>query len=506
MPRRSRLTQLEGVRGLAALIVVAWHFVWAFAPWELGSVAGLSSADGVVGNPLLAAIDGPAAVGLFFVLSGFVLPLGFLRSGNTRIVLNMAAKRWLRLAGLSLLSVLLCYAMFRLGLFQFRAAGKVTHSAWLATYGSGAPHGHLHPSLGRAVREGLVGAFVQNSDSVEPGLWTMRHELLGSFVSLGVALAMWNRRGLTAGAILLLALTTAPLLDPWLIPFIAGTGLAWLSCRRSLRLRWPAAMASIAVGLFLFGYLEPRGAYAGFAVLQDSAGYRYDRILVHTLAGLLVLLGLLGNESFGRALSVRPLLALGRLSFPIYLFHFPLLCSLACCLFLLLLPNLSYGLTLTAVAALYMPVGAAGGLAVRAGGRGLGRLGEPRHRTGVGLGHWAMAVGAGIELPGPVSRAKIDQIRADNAGTPARPFAEEPRHDSQRLSSRARTGRRYRRPPAVAGRSGGRIPGAASNGWSRSCTPSSRSTPPMHGWRPRRRTRRSAPATRSGRCTASRSR
>lgn len=351
---RSRLAQLEGVRGLAALIVVAWHFVWAFAPWELGSVAGLPS-QGFIGNPLLASIDGPAAVGLFFVLSGFVLPLGFLRSGNRRIVLHAVTKRWLRLAGLSVLSVLLCYAMFRLGLFQFRAAGQVTHSAWLATYGSGAPQGHLHPSLGGAVREGLVGAFIHNSDADDPVLWTMRHELLGSFVSLGVALAVWNRRGLTAGAILLLALAATPVLDPWLIPFIAGTGLAWLSCRRKLRLHWTAAIASIAAGLFLFGYLQPKGAYAAFTVLQGSAGYRYDRILAHTAAGLLILLGLLGNERFGRALSLRPLLVLGRLSFPIYLFHFPLLCSLACGLFLLLLPNLSYGPTLVVVAALYMP-------------------------------------------------------------------------------------------------------------------------------------------------------
>lgn len=355
VPRRGRLSQLEGVRGLAALIVVAWHFIWAFVPWELGSVAGMSPSHGIIGSPLLASIDGPAAVGLFFVLSGFVLPLGFLRSGRTSIVLHTAAKRWLRLAGLSVLSVLLCYVMFHLGLYRYREAGRVTHSAWLASYG-GAPHGKLDPSLTGAVREGLVGAFVHKSDTYDPVLWTMRDELLGSFASLALALAMWNRRGVAALGVLLLAGLLAPLLDPWFIPFFAGTGLAYLVCRCEIRLHWAVAACSIAAGVFLFGYLQPRGAYAALTVVQDSAGYRYDRILAHTASGVLILLGLIANDGFGKALSIRPLLFLGRVSFPVYLFHFPLLCSLACFLFLVLLPNLSYGLTLAVVAALYLPV------------------------------------------------------------------------------------------------------------------------------------------------------
>jgi len=351
-----RLPQLEAVRGLAAIIVVAWHFVWAFAPWEIGSVAGLPNGSGILGNPLLAAVDGPAAVALFFVLSGFVVPLGFLRSGRTQIVLHAAGKRWLRLAGLSVLSVLLSYLLFRFGLFRFHAAGRITHSAWLASYGGGDPHGTLNPSLADALREGLVSAFVRKSDTYLPVLWTMRHELLGSFVCLGIALAIGSARPVAAAGTLLLALLLSPLLDPWLIPFVAGTALAWLVCRYGVRLHWLVAIAGIVTGLYLFGYLQPRGAYAAFSVVQDSAGYRYDRILVHTAGGLLIMLALVANKPLGHALTIRPLMLLGRLSFPIYLFHFPLLCSLACGLFLLLQPHAPYAVALGLVAALYLPV------------------------------------------------------------------------------------------------------------------------------------------------------
>ncbi len=350
------MSQLEGVRGLAAVVVVAWHFIWAFAPWQLGSVAGLPQNTGLIGSPIVASVDGPAAVVLFFVLSGFVVPLGFLRSGRTRTVLRAATKRWLRLAGLSVPAVLLAYLLFRFELFHFRAAAHVTHSAWLGSYGGGDPHGALDPSLSGALHEGLISAFVSKSDSYDPVLWTMRHELLGSFVCLGAALAIWNARDAAAGGILLLIALLVPLVDPWLIPFVAGTALAFIACRHGLRLHWVVAVAAIAVGVFLFGYLQPRGAYAALAVVQDRAGYRYDRILVHTLGGVLILAGLIGNQALARPLSVRPLLLLGRLSFPIYLFHFPLLCSLACFLFLTLRPGLSYGVTLLVVAALYVPV------------------------------------------------------------------------------------------------------------------------------------------------------
>jgi peptidoglycan/LPS O-acetylase OafA/YrhL len=90
--------------------------------------------------------------------------------------------------------------------------------------------------------------------------------------------------------------------------------------------------------------------------VQDKAGYRYDRIIVHTLSAVLMLAGLIGSEIIGRALTIRPLLLLGRLSFPIYLFHFPLLCSLGCYLFLMLQPTPSYAITLAVVAIIYLPI------------------------------------------------------------------------------------------------------------------------------------------------------
>ncbi len=363
--RVGRLLQLEGLRGLAAVTVVVWHFLWAFAPWELGAVAGWP-AQGLAGNVATALMDGPAAVAVFFVLSGFVIPLRFFRSGQSRAVVEAAAKRWPRLAGLSVLAVLFAYGLFHFGLFHYREAGNLTGSDWLASYGGGVPGRVPTPSLTGALREGLLGAFLDKSDAYDPVLWTMRHELFGSFVSMALALVICRVSTKACGVVLISAAVLATAVDPWLLSFVAGTGLAFVVWTRRARLSAFATAVSISLGLFLFGYLEPVGAYSFVPVIQDAAGYRYDRILLHTVSGLLIILGLVSNEQVGRAFAAKPLLLLGRLSFPVYVFHFPLLCSLGCGLFVMFRQSMSYEATIVLVAAAYASaVLLTGGILVR---------------------------------------------------------------------------------------------------------------------------------------------
>jgi peptidoglycan/LPS O-acetylase OafA/YrhL len=352
----SRLVQLEALRGLAAFIVVAWHFLWAFDPAKLGIVDGFDPSATMLGSVGFASIDGPAAVTLFFVLSGFVLPLGFLRSGHTDIVMRAAAKRWLRLVCLVMLAVLLSWLLFRLGLYRHREAAQLSQSAWLGTFGGSHPQQGFSPSLLGALAEGSLFAFLREPDMYDPVLWTMHHEFLGSFVTFFLAVVMCRARTAAAVWLLAVAAVVVQFTDPYLIAFVVGTGLAWLVARFDIRLSPGMALACIAAGIFLFGYLEPRGAYAAFATVRDPGPARFDRIAIHTISGLMIILGLIGNHRLGRSLTSPPFRLLGRLSFPVYLFHFPLLCSLACGLFVMLQPSMSHQGTLLLVAAVYAPV------------------------------------------------------------------------------------------------------------------------------------------------------
>ncbi|HET7884318.1 MAG TPA: acyltransferase family protein [Acetobacteraceae bacterium] len=351
----SKLVQLEALRGLAAFIVVAWHFLWAFDPARIGIVDGFDPSSALLGSVSFASIDGPAAVTLFFVLSGFVLPLGFFRSGRTEVVVRATAKRWLRLVCLVLLAVLLSWVLFRCGLYRHREAALLSNSAWLGTFGGSHPPGFA-PSLGGALGEGLLFAFVREPDMYDPVLWTMHHEFIGSFVTFFLAVMLFQARPLAAVWLLGTAAVVVHFADPYLFAFVAGTGLAWLVSRYDLQLSPVIAVLCITAGVFLFGYLEPRGSYSVFQSVQDASPARFDRIGIHTVSGLLIIIGLIGNDRLGRSLAAAPFRLLGRLSFPVYLFHFPLLCSIGCMLFVALRPGLPLHTTLLLIGAAYAPL------------------------------------------------------------------------------------------------------------------------------------------------------
>ncbi|HEY7578381.1 MAG TPA: acyltransferase [Acetobacteraceae bacterium] len=352
----SKLAPLEALRGLAAMIVVAWHFFWAFDPARIGIVDGFDRSSTMLGSVGFASIDGPAAVTLFFVLSGFVLPLGFFRSGRTELVVRAAAKRWLRLVCLVMLAVLLSWLLFRCGLYRYREAAQISQSNWLGTFGGSVKQPDFAPSLLGAVLEGSLFAFLREPATYDPVLWTMHHEFFGSFVSFFLAVMLWRARPAAALWLLATAAVVVHSADPHLFAFVAGTGLAWLMSRYELHLSPGLALASVAAGIFLFGYLEPRGSYAAFAAVLDPGPMRFDRIAIHTTSGLLIITGLLGNDGFARSFAAPPFRLLGRLSFPVYLFHFPLLCSVASALFVLFHPVGSLRATLLLVGAIYAPL------------------------------------------------------------------------------------------------------------------------------------------------------
>jgi peptidoglycan/LPS O-acetylase OafA/YrhL len=292
---------------------------------------------------------------LFFVLSGFVLPLGFFRSGRTEVVVRATVKRWLRLVCLVLLAVLLSWLLFRCGLYRHREAAQLSNSAWLGTFGGSHPAGFT-PSLRDALMEGLLFAFVREPDMYDPVLWTMHHEFIGSFVTFFLAIMLWQARPIAAVWLLATAAIVAHFTDPYLVAFVAGTGLAWLASRWDLGLSSGIAALCIVSGIFLFGYLEPRGSYSAFQAVQDASPVRFDRIGIHTASGVLIIFGLIGNNRLGRSLAAAPFRLLGRLSFPVYLFHFPLLCSIASTLFVALRPGVSLHIALLLIGAAYAPL------------------------------------------------------------------------------------------------------------------------------------------------------
>jgi peptidoglycan/LPS O-acetylase OafA/YrhL len=329
---RSKDIPLEAVRGIAALVVVLTHSVIGFLPKYAGMDFGNIGAR-LQGSVLFIAINGSSAVSLFFVLSGYILTRRYCATGDARILLKGAVKRWPRLMGPVFVAVLFSYALFYFHLYFFQEAGTASNSPWLVQFAGafnqiGGPNATpLSIHLRDALLQGSFLVFFRGDWLYDSSLWTMHPELMGSFIAFGLApILLEAGRSSRALVIALLIVAIAALFFARadLAAFPLGVGLAVLLPRGAslpARYAYPALLAAV----YLLGYPGfAAGSYAIFGVL-DAHGMppTWPQI-----AGAAIVIGVI--ETFPpirKPLSGRFSAFIGALSFPIYLLHALIICS-----------------------------------------------------------------------------------------------------------------------------------------------------------------------------------
>ena len=303
---KSRLSELDGLRGWAALWVVVFHF-----GWELFGVR-----FPVFRNPVAAAFNGSLAVTVFFVLSGEALSAGFFSGRGLSQIIALAIKRLPRLTIPAFFAVLVTYLVARLGFTQQlqAAAGITGRQDWL---------GMMHPeaiSLKSLIKFPLIDMYVSAGPNFEviPFLWTMNIEMVGSLLVF-VLLMCWSRVHHFAKVVLVFALvlllnkTSAYLADFCFGIIIAqwryrGLITAWGE-RRGVDV---GAIASVVVVL----------ALSSVAALNDL-----DERMAPLLAPVFVVAVSLSPHA-RRFLSISLSQMLGKISFPLYLVHYAIMVSL----------------------------------------------------------------------------------------------------------------------------------------------------------------------------------
>ncbi|HZF76685.1 MAG TPA: acyltransferase [Acetobacteraceae bacterium] len=344
---------LEALRGLAALAVLVFHLLLSFR-------ADLA----LQGSWWHGAVNGHAAVLLFFVLSGFVLTRRALATGDGRILARGALKRWPRLAAPILLSVLFSWALLRLGAMHHVEAGTLAGSGWLRGFGDAQPDGPVQPSLAQAVLQGGVFALFRGEEvdrTYNTVLWTMRYEFLGSFIAFAMALALIQLRAASLavrlGLVALVALTVR-FAEVYYLTFVLGVGLALFVTARRVRLPGAVAGAMVLLGLYLLGYREGSADHAWMeAIYRRTPSETY----VHAAAAALLILAIEGSATLRARLSGAWAVLLGRLSFALYLLHVPVLCSAGAAAYLALGGGMAgalvaSGVTVVATFALSVPL------------------------------------------------------------------------------------------------------------------------------------------------------
>ena len=347
MTRPPRLPALDAVRGLAAVAVVLHHLLLAFWPYLADPAVppppGRETlARWVAASPLSVVHDGGFAVVVFFVLSGFVLAHAHLRSPDAAALTTAALRRYFRLAGPAVASVLISYALLRGGLYRNRQATAAGASAWLGQWYRFTPHLLAEPYA--AVPRGLLGTFLNGSGTAYNNvLWTMSVELPGSllvFATIALLAGVRNRWIAYAAAGAALAAQSSLLFD-----FLLGVAMcdAYLHGPR-IELRWSAAPL-----LVIAAAVCRRGVPLGDDQLPGVS-------LGPTVAAALVVAVPLLSPPLSRALSTRSLAWLGRVSFGLYLTHMLVIASVGSAAFVAVRRSVSYDAAAVVASAVTMAV------------------------------------------------------------------------------------------------------------------------------------------------------
>jgi len=330
--QRKRFDELEGLRGIAAIVVVIYHFLLAFYLFSFfggheNSIQRGFFEDNLYGNPLMVFLSGTFAVAIFFALSGFVLSIAFFQVKKAEIVKKMAAKRYIRLMLPALAATLLCFFAIILGLSRFQEVVAITQSPWL--YASW----NFSPTLFDAVKSAVFGIFVEGASPFNNVLWTMKTEFIGSFIVFGFLLLCGTLKHRWVGYAFLIIAT----FNTWFLPFIAGMLIAdlyssgyFVQKKRNLAVIVP----SLAALLFLGGYpfKGPEGTiyqYITFPV--DALNWNMFYLSVAAV-GIMWLI--LSTEQLGRIFRHPWISRLGKYTFSLYLVHLIVLYTVGMFVFL----------------------------------------------------------------------------------------------------------------------------------------------------------------------------
>jgi peptidoglycan/LPS O-acetylase OafA/YrhL len=303
--RAGRLDVLDGLRGWCALCVVLFHVFW-----EIFGVLVPEFRNLVTGF----LFDGQLAVCIFFVLSGEALSTGFFAGKGDAATIRLAIKRYPRLTTPILAACLVVFTLDRSGMvFSHGAAALVHRDQWMG--------GWLQFPLtfSYTLHYSIYDVFVSENfgRAVNPMLWTMRVELLGSFLVFAILL-LW--RQLSRPRTVLLGLFIVAMLAPtgspanYLSCFFAGVAFA----------DWRARGVIDALAA-RFAWAGPTAI--GLAAAADGARHDLGFEQGKTALAIVLTLAVYATPPLAAFFSSRLSRALGRISFPLYLIQFPVLTS-----------------------------------------------------------------------------------------------------------------------------------------------------------------------------------
>jgi len=340
MKRNKRIDCIDGFRGVAALIVFTGHFLISFYPFFLSNNPGEVFFRNnhlmkyVVFSPLSIFYNGHFAVTSFFILSGYVLSCKYFITEDKNVIFSAFFRRYFRLTIPIFFSCLMAYACLKLNLFFNYETSLVTHSQWLAKFYS------FEPDFIQMTKFALYDVYFnyQKGQTYNAPLWVMQIFLLGSFLVFSfLFLFSYIRKRYIKYAIYLISLLVFH--KTYYLAFVLGMIL----CDENITHHNYRSLFKSKVILF---FLFLMGIYLGSYKPHDLWMYKpldnsliisyfgeFRGIFYHIIGAFFTVYVVINAHIMKKIFSHNIMVFFGTLSFPFYIIHFIVLCSLSCVVF-----------------------------------------------------------------------------------------------------------------------------------------------------------------------------
>ena len=331
---QQKVLSVESIRGWACFMVLLSHLSLTFYPY-LHGFSGI--ADQAVNpiqhfihqSPFAFFFSGTAAVYIFFVLSGYILTKVALKNvikdnqdetekaQARKRLLSMSLKRYPRLMIPALVSCIIAYVALAIVTTDAPNLGK-----WINDFAN-----NPDLTLLGALYNGAIDVFFVSGESIyNPVLWTMKVELLGSFV---IYLLCLNR--VTAQIPYLIGVFTIVTIGTVAIKFATpelGLGIisfygGYLFCIYGKQISFRLALAALLFGLYLAGAHSTSISY--WPINKVLGGYTY--FLCNFASGFFIVYAIIFNDRFNQLFSGKLSVFMGKVSFSVYLIQMPILAT-----------------------------------------------------------------------------------------------------------------------------------------------------------------------------------
>lgn len=320
--KNSKIGYLDGIRGIAAFVVVLNHMVALFYPGFYGGVIHTSNSleTTLRNSPFYVFINGHFAVCLFFILSGFVLSYKFFNTWDKEVIREAVIKRYFRLVIPVVFSIFLAYLFMEIGLFYNQEAVLITQSNWGVFW-------NFEPEFIPMLKDAFVDTFINYS----PGtynmvLWTMTHEFIGSLVVFAILFIVSGFKKKQRFIFYILAIIYYR--HAYTSGFIVGMMMCDYYCNINWKFfkneifSWILFISGLLIGSYYLkidSVLQP-----GFVDMEKS---------YFLIGGTMVIFGLLNSDILQKFFSIKPILWLGQISFSMYIIHLLIFGTFSCYVF-----------------------------------------------------------------------------------------------------------------------------------------------------------------------------